>query len=92
MWYNVDLHTRNDMILTFAELGIKATDYNGMHVSQAVPEIINIAANAITGAAYMHPDTKIEALYDWPATIVDFIHHRVEVIASTYDVWIAIAM
>jgi hypothetical protein len=80
------------MILTFAELGINAADYNGMHVSQAVPAIINIAANRITLSQYAHPHTNVEALYDWPATLIDFTNHTVEVIPSSYDVWIAIAL
>jgi hypothetical protein len=76
------------MILTFAELGINIADYNGMHASQAVPAIINVAADAITGAKYMHPATHTETLYDWPATMIDFINHTVQVIPASYDVWV----
>ena len=79
------------MILTFAELGINAAEYNGMHVSQAVPAIINVAADKINLACYGgHPHTGIESVYNWPATLVDFVNHTVELIPESYVNWMLI--
>jgi hypothetical protein len=78
------------MILTFAELGINVADYNGMSVTQAIPAIINHAANRITLSEYAHPATNIETLYNWPASIIDLINHTIEVIPAAYDGWMLI--
>lgn len=73
------------MILTFQELGINAAMFNGMSAVQAIKEIVNIAADAITMARYQHPVTAIETLYKWEATRVDFITQRVEIPARDFD-------
>ena len=78
------------MIYTFAELGINVKEFNGMHVSQAVPAIINLAADRITMAKYQHPDTTVETLYNWPASLIDFVNHTIEVIPASYDAWMHI--
>lgn len=78
------------LTLTFKELGINVADYNGVHVSQAVPEIINIAADKVTMAQYRHPDTIIETLYDWGAALVDFTRHTVSLPATPFDTWMQI--
>ena len=78
------------MILTFAELGIDVADYNGMHVSQAVPAIINVAADRITMAQWQHPVTSVETLYDWAAAIVNFTLQRIELPAAPFDAWMLI--
>lgn len=78
------------MILTFAELGIDVAEFNGMHVSQAVPAIINIAANAITMSQWNHPQTSVETLYNWPASLVDMVNHTIEVIPAAYDAWMLV--
>ena len=85
--YNQGLQTEDSMILTFKELGITAADYNGMHITEAVPALINIAADRITMAQWQQPPTSIEMLYDWNASIVDFVNHTIKVIPSSYDVW-----
>ena len=78
------------MILTFAELGINVADYKDMHITQAVPAIINIAADRITLAQWQHPVTTVETLYNWPASLIDFINHTIEVIPAAYDAWMVI--
>jgi hypothetical protein len=78
------------MEYTFKELGIEIKDYDGMHVSQVVPSIVNHVANKVTLSDYGHPMPSIESLYDWPATIVDFVNHKVRLIAASYEVWEAI--
>ena len=78
------------MILTFAELGIKASDFNGMHVSEAIPAIINIAADRITMAQWQHPVTSVETLYNWPASIIDIVNHTITLIPAAYDAWMII--
>ena len=78
------------MILTFAELGIKASDFNGMHVTQAIPAIINIAADRITMSQWQHPVTAVETLYNWSASIIDIVNHTIEVIPAAYDEWMIV--
>ena len=78
------------MILTFAELGIKVSDFNGMHVTQAIPAIINIAADRITMAQWQHPVTAVETLYNWSASIIDIVNHTIEVIPAAYAEWMIV--
>jgi hypothetical protein len=78
------------LVLTFQELGIDVADYNGMHVSKAVPAIINHAADRITMAQYQHPVTAIETLYDWAYALVNFTLQRIEIPAAPFDTWATI--
>lgn len=78
------------LVLTFKELGIDVADYNGMHVSQAVPAIINVAADRITMAQWGHPPTAIETLYAWSYAIVNFTLQRIELPAAPFDQWMEI--
>ena len=78
------------MQYTFKELGINIKDYDGMSPYDAVPQIINHAANKITLSDYGHPMASVESLYNWPATIVDFVQHTVTTIPASFEVWEAI--
>lgn len=75
---------------TFAELGIKIADYNGMLASRAITLIINHVADRITMSQYAHPATSIETLYDWPATLVDMVNHRVKLLPIDADLYMKI--
>ena len=78
------------LVLTFQELGIDVADYNGMHVSEAVPAIINIAADRVTMAQWQHPITSVETLYAWAYAIVNFTLQRIELPATPFDTWMQI--
>lgn len=75
------------MILTFAELQINASDYNGMSARDARAAVINTAADRITMAQWQHPVTAIETLYDWAHGIVDFVKHTINVPPASVDIW-----
>ena len=80
------------MILTFQELGIKASDYNGMSFGMAVSNIVNVMADRITMAQWQHPVTAVETLYDWPNAIIDFVNGTINVPPASVDIWNAINM
>lgn len=80
------------MVLTFAELGINAADYNGMDAGTARASVINTMADRITLAQYQHPVTAVETLYDWANGIVDFVKHIINVPPASVDIWSAVNM
>lgn len=75
------------MVLSFKELGINVRDYDGMSFGRAVSLIINLVADRITMAQWQHPVTAVETLYNWPATVIDFVNHSVEVVPQSSEVW-----
>ena len=78
------------LTLTFQDLGINPARFNGLTFVQAFQAIVNIAADRITQAAYYHPDTNIETLYNWGGASIDMISQRISIPATDYDIWVAV--
>ena len=80
------------MILSFAELGIKPEDYQGMTYGAACREIINIAADKINAIPlwHNHAVTSIESMYDWAKSSVCFTRQNIMLYPTKFDDFIAI--
>jgi len=78
------------LTLTFQDLGINPAMFNGLTFVQAFQQIINIAADKITQAAYHHPDTNIETLYAWDKSSINLCAQTVSIPATNFDAWMQI--
>jgi hypothetical protein len=77
------------MFVSFADLGLDSSSFNGMAYADARKQIINLAADRVNNR-YAHPETAIETLYDWPNAVVCFIRCNVFLPPAKFDRWCAL--